>query len=105
MLRKRHRHLHRHGDKHHRVPQSRGGTNDMRNISRVHPKYHKAFHLLFGNMKAEEIARVLTEVWIDPDKYMVCMPRQKKVVTPKRKRCYCELCNSIVLSYLPRKEG
>lgn len=98
-----HKHLSKHGDRHHRLPRSRGGKDDDANISRVHAKYHRAFHQLFGNMHADEIARVLTEVWIDPDVYMVCVPRKKKSPPHRRKRRYCEACECVVLQHVTKK--
>ena len=40
--------------------------------------HHRAFHLLFGNMLANEVAKMLTDTWIDPDFYLICSPRKKK---------------------------
>lgn len=41
---------------HHRRPRSLGGTDDSFNISYVIKKDHCAWHLLFGNMNAYQIA-------------------------------------------------
>jgi len=51
---------------HHRRPRSLGGTNENRNLSKVCPKKHEAFHLLFGNENVYEIARILNQIWLDP---------------------------------------
>lgn len=42
--------------RHHRLPVSRGGTDDKRNISMVPDDEHQAFHCIFGNKTADEIA-------------------------------------------------
>ncbi len=89
-------------EKHHRLPKSRGGTNEPRNISRVRVKYHRAYHLLFGNMNAQEIARVLTDFWIDPDYYLVAVPRNKRSPAGRRKRMYCEDCEAEVLRHISK---
>lgn len=65
-------------EKHHRLPRSRGGSNDPRNISVVRSKYHSAYHLLFGNMTAKEMASLLNSVWIDPDVRFVVRKRRRK---------------------------
>lgn len=57
--------------KHHRVPRSKGGTNDPRNISLVQENMHIAYHTLFKNKSPEEIAFVLNKYWIDPDKLFI----------------------------------
>lgn len=52
---------------HHRLPKSRGGVSDPSNLSRVPIYLHHAFNALFGsNPTAQEVATILTEVWIDP---------------------------------------
>lgn len=52
---------------HHRLPKSRGGSSDPSNLSRVLVEHHNAFNLLFGsNPTAQEVALVLTNIWIDP---------------------------------------
>ena len=52
---------------HHRRPVSEGGTRDPRNISRVHDKLHKAWHLLFANKTPYEIANICNQTWLDPE--------------------------------------
>ena len=91
------------GDKiqnHHRKPRSRGGSDHADNISRVQAKYHSAYHLLFGNMLADEVASLLNQTYIDPDYYLVAMPRKKKK-GKSRTRMFCKDCNAEVLKYLP----
>lgn len=65
-------------DRHHRRPKSLGGDYSDRNISVVPPKYHRAWHLLFGNDSPQEIAKKITEIWIDPDYYVIAVPRKKR---------------------------
>jgi len=45
--------------KHHRKPRSLGGTNFQDNISHVPQDQHTAWHNLFGNMSATQIASQL----------------------------------------------
>jgi len=53
--------------KHHRKPTSIGGSDQERNISFVEEQKHRAWHLLFSNMTAAEIAREINKTWLDPD--------------------------------------
>jgi hypothetical protein len=57
--------------KHHRRCRSNGGKTTERNISMVPEHKHRAYHLLFANMDAHEIANLLTRVYIDPDWEMI----------------------------------
>jgi hypothetical protein len=52
--------------KHHRLPKSSNGSDKQDNISLVPLKKHQAYHCLFGTKTPQEIARCLTELWIDP---------------------------------------
>ena len=52
---------------HHRKCRSNGGGNEKRNISSVTNQQHRAWHLLFQNKEAPEIAKLINEVWLDPD--------------------------------------
>ena len=63
--------LKHHTSKHHRRPRSRGGKDDASNISRVAENKHRAWHLLFGNMEAEAIAREINTHWLDPAYFFV----------------------------------
>jgi len=101
MRRMRNHHLNHHGDRHHRRPKSRGGTTKNGNIVKVTGKYHRAYHLLFGNLLPPEVAKILTDVWIDPDYYMVAIKRKKKQPDARRTRRYCRKCESVILKYLP----
>jgi hypothetical protein len=58
-------------DRHHRKPSSIGGKNDNNNISIVNQKQHRAWHILFRNKTAPEIAALINEFWIDPDYVIV----------------------------------
>ena len=74
----------------------------MDNISMVRPEDHKAFHRLFGNMLAPEIAAMLTDTWIDPDHYLVAVPYKKKKPRKRRTAAYCTDCNCEVLRHLTK---
>lgn len=63
--------------KHHRRPRSKGGTNDDRNVSKVTPKEHEAWHTLFQNMDAVDIANRINAVWLDPAFEFLCLRRGK----------------------------
>ena len=65
--------------KHHRLPTSRGGTNSRRNISIVREDHHNAFHLLFSNRNVWELAKLLNDIWIDPDYHLVVKRRPRNV--------------------------
>lgn len=69
---------------HHRKPQSRGGDKSARNTVRLKQKYHKSWHRLFGRDAPNEIASLITKIYLDPDFYMVAIPRKKR--RPKKKR-------------------
>lgn len=64
-------------DKHHRRPRSIGGTNDTRNISIVPRNKHESWHLLFANCTPAQIAEIINEFWLDPDYFLVAVPRIK----------------------------
>jgi len=87
--------------RHHRRPKSRNGTDHSDNISMVRPLDHQAYHRLFGNMLPDELAAMLTDVWIDPDFYLVAIPYNKKKPKPRRGRSYCVDWNCEVLRPLP----
>ena len=67
-------------DKHHRKPRSQGGSNKPHNISIVPRSKHMAWHLLFQNWTAEEIAAEINSLWLDSDYFMVAVPRKPQVV-------------------------
>jgi len=90
-------------DRHHRLPRSRGGSNDARNSSIVERKLHKAWHMLAGNMTAPEVAAMLTDTWIDADYCLVAVPR-KRSNGRRRKRRFCTTCEAEVLKHIPMTE-
>ena len=63
--------------KHHRRPRSRGGKNSPRNISHIPKKFHEAWHLLFQNWEPEQIAKNITEWYLDPDYVMLAVRREE----------------------------
>ena len=72
----------KHHDWHHRKPRSLGKpsrceSNDPANLSHVSVVKHRAWHTIFANLSAADIAKLITQVWLDPDYYFVCIPRQK----------------------------
>lgn len=64
-------------DKHHRKPRSIGGDNSNRNISMVNQKMHRAWHTLFKNKTAYEIAELINEFWLDPDYKFISIPKDQ----------------------------
>lgn len=84
-------------ERHHRRPRSRGGTDHHSNISHVRQSEHRAWHTLFGNMLADEVAAMITDTWIDSDYYLVAIPRKRKKGRKPRKRAFCTTCNCEVL--------
>lgn len=64
--------------RHHRRCRSRGGSSRPENISIVARKYHEAWHVLTENRHPIDIARMLTEVYIDPE-WMLIPVRRKHV--------------------------
>jgi hypothetical protein len=61
--------------RHHRLPRVHGGGDEPRNISWIPQGKHRAFHTIFGVMSPEEIAQVLTELYIDPDWQMIAIKK------------------------------
>lgn len=61
---------------HHRKPRSLGGSNDKGNVSRVPNNKHEYWHGLFSNLNPEQIAQVINDFWLDPDFFMVAVPRR-----------------------------
>lgn len=92
-------------ERHHRLPRSRGGTNEDANISNVEVRLHRAWHKLFGAATAPEVAAIITDIWCDPDYYLVAIPRNKKQSSARRKRYFCTTCNAEVLKHLPVTKG
>lgn len=61
---------------HHRKCRSNGGTDEVRNLSRVNMYDHQAWHRLFRNWEAERISEVINEIWLDPDWELVARRRR-----------------------------
>ena len=87
-------------DRHHRLPRSRSGGNSLANISIVEQKLHRAWHLLVGNMTASEAAKMISDIWIDSNYYLVAVPRKRIQAMKRRKRRYCTECSCEVLKYI-----
>jgi len=68
--------------RHHRLPQSKGGTDLPTNISMVPRKKHEAWHTLFENKSVEEIVELLNDIWIDP--YYKITYERREVKDPKQ---------------------
>lgn len=64
-------------DRHHRRPRSIGGDDEERNLSTVPRIKHEAWHMLFSNASAEQIAEIINSFWLDPDYFMVAVRRIK----------------------------
>ena len=94
-------------DRHHRLPRSRGGSNSLANIALVEQRLHRCWHLLVGNMTAQEVAKMFSDTWIDPEFYLVAVPRKRIYVNKRRKRRYCTDCSCEVLKYIKqtKQEG
>ena len=67
---------------HHRRSRSRTGgvkfngeIEGISNIIRVDWKRHQAFHLLFPDTEPLVIAQELNNIWIDPSRMLLCVPR------------------------------
>jgi len=69
--------------RHHRKPRSIGGSGQSRNISMVPQYKHVAWHQLFCNYTAEQIAGIINEVWIDPDFELVVRRRPYEHVSKR----------------------
>jgi len=89
-------------DRHHRLPRSRGGSNSLANIALVEQRLHRCWHMLVGNMTAQEAAKMFSDTWIDPDFYLVAVPRKRIQANKRRKRRYCTDCSSEVLKLIPQ---
>lgn len=61
--------------KHHRRPKSKAGKDTEENISHIPQKLHEAYHLLFANNSVNRISEILNDHFIDPDYFMVPVPR------------------------------
>lgn len=71
-------------EEHHRRPRSLGGSIDQFNISYVIPKYHRAWHVLFGNMNAEQICKTINSLpWKPEGVNVICKFINGSEVTKK----------------------
>lgn len=57
--------------RHHLKCRSHGGTWDRDNIAFINDKFHKAWHLIFGNCCAYDIAEIINAIFLDPDYKLV----------------------------------
>ena len=62
---------------HHRRCRSNGGDDSPSNIIWVNRFYHRAWHLLFRNWRADKIAQVINDVWIDPEYEFIVVKRRR----------------------------
>jgi hypothetical protein len=62
--------------RHHRKSRSHGGANTSANISIVPDHKHRAYHTLFADKTPQEVADILTDVWIDPDFIMIAISKR-----------------------------
>lgn len=63
--------------RHHRLPRSRGGSNDESNISIVPRHLHQAWHTLFANHSPEVICAIINERWIPHNVEFLCQTRAR----------------------------
>jgi hypothetical protein len=63
--------------RHHRKPRSLGGTATKTNISRLPPKKHTAWHILFSNLPAEKIAEEINRLYGDPDYEFIAIRKEE----------------------------
>ena len=59
----------------HRKCRSNGGKSSSGNMVIVPVFLHTAWHFLFGNKEAPEIARIINEVWLAPEWELVARKR------------------------------
>jgi hypothetical protein len=75
--------------RHHRKPQSMGGGDEPANISNVRDEDHRAYHRLFGPGSPWVVARILNDIWVDPEYELVVHKRQKRrsrLRNPRKRR-------------------
>ena len=57
--------------RHHKTPSSRGGSNNLENITKIDGRDHRNFHNLFGNMTpVETINYLVTYFWNGDSSYV-----------------------------------
>lgn len=90
--------------RHHRLPRSRGGTDNFPpgNVVNIEQEIHRAWHKVVTNMTAKEIAKMLSDHLIDPRYYLIAVPRKRKQPRGKRERVFCVDCDAEVLKHLPK---
>jgi len=52
-------------EKHHIIPRSRGGNSYGDNVIYITAREHRAYHILFGNMRPEEIIPYLKKYYFN----------------------------------------
>ena len=90
----------RHWDWHHRKPRSLGkpqccAVDDLCNMAHVTIASHRAWHTLFSNLEAKEIASLINRVWLDPDYHFVCFSNHGGL-RYRRKVLYKDSINRII---------
>jgi len=68
--------------RHHRLPQSKGGTDLPTNISMVLFFSSRRRHTIFENKSVEQIVELLNDVWVDP--YYKITFERREVKDPKQ---------------------
>ena len=65
--------------KHHRLPQSQGGTNSFPegNVALLRGDRHEAWHKLFSNATAERICWLINHYYLDPRYKLVLVRRDE----------------------------
>jgi hypothetical protein len=63
--------------RHHRLPRSLGGGNNLDNISLVHRAPHQAYHLLFGAGESDTVAEALNHTWLPIQAVLVTIPTER----------------------------
>lgn len=59
--------------KHHRKCKINGGKSNKQNISHITRRHHEAWHTLTGHKTPQEIAKLFTDIYIDPDYEFICV--------------------------------
>ncbi len=67
---------------HHRKPRSIGGKSEPRNVVRIPERKHAAWHVLFANRTAEEIAHLISETYLDPDFMFIAIRKEDGCDSP-----------------------
>jgi hypothetical protein len=63
--------------RHHLRPRSRGGSDDLSNLSVVKQVDHDHFHAMFSNMLPPTICGLLNDKWLDPRWKFICVEVNK----------------------------